>query len=174
MTYLFNIDQLCQHFPRVMHSPFDRAQWQAFRSRNLAQGVAFGDFGEGGHRHRPRLQVTDNAEDVVHPRPLVGLLAARLVPLAQPLGVGGGQLLLGVQPQVAHDCPAPCEQRTAVVVSVASLQRTQHGVGGEVVGSLIAVVASRLIEQRAIRLHDALFKGHGSCAASLGRNAAWW
>lgn len=90
MGCLINVYQLCQQFPRVMHSPFDGAERYASRRRNLAQRVAFGDFDEGGHRHRPRLQVTDDAEDVVHPRSLVGILAARLVPLAQSLGVGDG------------------------------------------------------------------------------------
>lgn len=139
MGCLINVYQLCQHLPRVMYAPFYRPERYVPGSGYLRHRVAFGEVDEGGHRHRPRLQVTDDAEDVVHPRSLVGILAARLVPLAQSLRVHHTQPALRVQPQVAHDGPAPCEQRTAVV-SVPCLECLHHRVGGEVVGPLIVVI----------------------------------
>ena len=107
MPYLINIDQLCQHLPRIVYAPFYRPERYVAGSGYLRHRVTFRIVHEGGHRYRMGLQVSDYGEDIVHPRSLVGFLTARLVPFAQSLGLGGGQLLLGVPPKVAHDCPAP-------------------------------------------------------------------
>lgn len=174
MPYLIYIDQLCQHLPCIMYAPFDCPERHTPGSCYLNHGIAFGEVHEGGHRNRMGLQVSNYSEDFIHSRHLVCFLTARFIPQPQSLGVGSGESLFCVPPQVAHDCPAPCEQRTAVIVSVSCLQCPAHRLGCKVVGSLI-VVAVRLgnLDQLEVHCHDALVKGHGSDAASLGLTAAW-
>lgn len=51
MTYLINVDQLCQHLAPVVYPALDSSQRQAPRSGYLVQGVAFGELHEGVNAH---------------------------------------------------------------------------------------------------------------------------
>ena len=51
MTYLINVDQLCQHYPRIVDASLHSSQRQAPRSGYLVQGVTFGELHEGVNAH---------------------------------------------------------------------------------------------------------------------------
>ncbi len=161
MTYLININQLVQLLPRIVYAPLHRPHRYSPGGRDLVERVASGEVNEGLHRHRAAFHLTDYGKYLIHPRQLVGLHTASLIPFSQSLRVHHTQSALRVQPQVAHDGPAPCKQRTAVV-SVPCLECLHHRVGGEVVRTLIVVVvAPRYAYQREIHRHEFILKVHG-------------
>lgn len=84
MTYLINMDQLCQHLPPIVDATLDGAYRDAPRSRYLLHRVAFGGIDEGGDRHT--LAPVNGCEYVPDNGTLVCLLSPRLVPITEILG----------------------------------------------------------------------------------------
>ena len=175
MTYLINVDQLCQHLAPVVYPALDGAQRQAPGTRYLVQGIAFGELNQRVHAYRASAKAVDEVCHVMHYGALICVHASITFPVSQSLGVHILQSLLRVHPQVAHDGPAPMQQRTAHVVGVPCLQRPQHRVGGKVVGTLIVVgvvTALRYGDEGEVHLHNLLVKVHGCKEASPGQSAS--
>lgn len=165
---LFLTQGFSEQFPPVMDAPLDGAQRQPSRTRYLGEAVPLGIVHEGVEAHRPCAQFTDDAGDVINYRPLVALVAADNVPVPQTDGLQRLKPAPGVDPQVAHDGPTPCKQRSRLVVAVAVLKRPRHCFRCEVVGTLVMAVAPRYPLEVEVHRHDVAVKVHGSLPTCHG------
>ena len=165
MTYLINVDQLCQHHPRVVDASLHSPQRQTPRSGYLVQGITLRELNKRVNAYRSSAHTLDEVQQVMDDGALVSCRASLALPLSQSLGVHVLQSLLRVHPQVAHDGPTPWQQRTVHVVGVACLQCPLHRVGGKVVGTFLVmgvVTALRNGDEGEVHLHNLLLKVHGS------------
>lgn len=165
MTYLINVDQLCQHLASIMYPAFHRPQRQAPRPGYLVQGVTLGELHEGVYTHRTPTESVDEVYHIMDYGALICGHTTVTLPVSKSLSAHILQSLFRVHPQVAHDGPAPWQQRTAHVIRVPCLQCPRHRVGGKVMGTFPVVgVVTPLgdSDEREVCLHDAFLKVHGS------------
>ena len=82
MTYLINVDQLCQHLAPIVYPALDGAQRQAPRSRYLVQGVAFGELHEGVNAHRTPPKSVDEVYHIMDDGALIRAHTAVTFPVS--------------------------------------------------------------------------------------------
>jgi len=167
---LFLTQGFSEQCPPVMNAPLDGAQRQPSRTRYLGEAVPFGIVHEGVQAYRPGTQRPNRCGDVINYRPLIALFPTLGVPVAQTDGLQRLKPAPGIDPQVAHDGPTPCEQRTGWVVTVAVLKRPRHCFRCEVVGTFVMAVAPRYPLEVEVHRHDVPFKVHGLLPTCHGQH----
>ena len=82
MTYLINVDQLCQHLAPIVYPALHSSQRQAPRSGYLVQGVAFGELHEGVNAHRTPPKSVDEVYHIMDDGALIRAHTAVTFPVA--------------------------------------------------------------------------------------------